>query len=340
VDAALAFGAATGMPISLVAGMRTAETHLRVDAVLNRAGLCIGMRPRLKGRKVHRRRLTIGTHRTYWLASASRLVESHVAPWVAVAKRRGSALLFPAFTADGTAKDRPVSLAVLRAAVESVRKGAQWHDLRRGFERALEMVHLSCAGPGVTQHPSMPSTPVPGHVRNWITMRSNREELGSRSDYVSPVADAMFAATRWLHLVKSRTLGGLALGPEVGAERTPVAAPPSMRPSSATHRSSSSPSASPEIREAQDIGSQASGSVRSAAMSVECLRCGGHISRHRRGTWCSEQTCSRAVCRKCHPVLTVSMRCVDHPAWADGLMGDGNLLGGPPLAQSGQRPSE
>jgi hypothetical protein len=302
VEAAIAMGSTTGMPISLVAGLRTSEAHLMVDPVLNKPVICLGVKPRAKGRKVHRRRLTHGTHRTYWIAAASPLVNSVLRPWISDAKSTGRTLLFPAFDGNGNVTDRRISLTTLREGVKQIRSDAQWHDLRRGVEKALEVVHLLHKAKHGIKHPSMPRVSIPMHVRNWITMRSNKNELGSRSDYVSPVADIMIDATRWLHLVEPRTLGGMVLGPSVqdGDGDDESSDDPEEDESSVTHASH---------------GSERSPSVRSQARSRDCYykeRCGVHMSRHRRGTLCSNLACDKGVCTACHPNLSVSFRCDDH----------------------------
>ena len=90
-------------------------------------------------------------------------------------------------------------------------------------------------------------------------------------------------------------------------ERATEGRPQANESSSVDSDDSSSPS-----RRTRSCNSDASASVRSEARSVDCFRCEGHISRHRRGTLCSEVTCSRALCTKCHPNLRVSIRCDEH----------------------------
>lgn len=302
VEAAISVGASTGMPISLVAGLRTSESHLRTDPVTAKPVLCLGVKPKAKGRKIHRRRLTHGTHRTYWIAVSSPLVETVLCQWILDAKASNRTLLFPRFDGEGNPTNRPVSLSTLREGVRQIREDAQWHDLRRGVERALEVVHLVRKARFGVKHPSMLKKPVPMHVRNWITMRSNKGELGSRADYVCPVVDTMLDATRWLHLVEPRTLGGLVLGPELQGQ-------------DGDDDSSDASGETPSSVSCASKGSERSPSVRSQARSVDCYnkeQCGTHISRHRRGTLCSHPMCDKGICTKCHPDLRLSFRCSEH----------------------------
>ena len=324
--AALAFGAVLGSPVALVASLATAEVHVREDEATGAPALCVGFRPRRKGRKVVRRRLVDGTSRTAWSAGSSPLIAEVIIPWLLIAKARGLHYLFPRWTGGSTVGTAPVRIATLSAIVAEARNGAQWHDLRRGVERAMEVVHLL---PRVGPLASLiPSAPVPMHVRNWIMLRSNKRELGSRSSYVRPVATTMWAATRCLHLVVEDSVGGVVVGAgalpqapshqEGGGEEHPSRTASSSRGSSTPNGSESSisnvsesVSRSPEARAPSD-NSDASDSVASAARSVDCFGCGGHITRYRLATLCSDVECRRAMCRKCHPNLRVSVRCEEH----------------------------
>lgn len=224
-DAAIALAAAVGLPITLTASIRVAEVTSTWDAPARREGVIIGLQSRALqgGRKVERRRAAAPTGtssgtRVAWTASSCAVTAARFIPWMRVRAVKGpDAYLFPRFALRGGSRTIDetghLSQRHLTARLKELFGDTQqFHDIRRGVENALELVHR--------QFPDVPETT--REVKNAIGLRSNKPLRGSRDSYVRDSVDELFAATRRLHEVTGRTEGGLLRGqPAAAAPQEP-----------------------------------------------------------------------------------------------------------------------
>ena len=203
-NAALAIGAALGLPITLARLIETDHVTLMKDSDRS-TGLMLAVPPRESGIKVQRRRQVVQTDEgTRWTGAAGPLIDGHFAPWYRRARAAGCRYVFPKFHHQRrTEFDRAqvCSERMFSQAIKDVREdgSAQWHDMRRGLEHALEAAHKV---PGV-------ASPIPADVKNAVMLRSNLAQRGSRDTYIHDSADQLFAATRHAHKVQSQLVRGL-----------------------------------------------------------------------------------------------------------------------------------
>jgi hypothetical protein len=223
LDAVIALAGAVGLPITLAASMTMDEVSVELDAAARREGLIIGVKPRGHsggGRKVERRRAAApkAPPRAVWTASSSATAAARFIPWMRLRlDAPASTFLFPRYALVGPDKPRRRDESAhisTRAVADRLRQllgdETQFHDIRRGVENALELVHKVIDG---VSEPSK-------EVKNTIGLRSNAALRGSRDAYVRDTVDALFAATRHLHLVKGSVAGGLlrARAPRAGPD--------------------------------------------------------------------------------------------------------------------------
>jgi hypothetical protein len=210
LDAALALASGFGLPAQLTAALEMDTVFITPDASTELEGIVLNVRGRDEGRKVLRRRAVADTHPCAWTASAAATLRTRIG-FIAWYRRRlavpDSRYVFPRVDADGTLQeDRHLDPSVLNRHIKTVQPDAQWHDLRRGLENALELVHYENASPSVQEH-----------VKNTLSLRSNRPLRGSRESYVRNVITDLFGATRNLHKVAPSAVGAMLGGPDVAA---------------------------------------------------------------------------------------------------------------------------
>lgn len=199
-NAALAFGAAFGTPVTLTTSLMCGEVST-VKHSSGATGVVIGIESRETGRKVCRRTATPGRHAKVWSASFCDTIGSTFVPWLLQRRASGHRHVFPAISTNGAWDDsRPVGARLLEEAIKRVNERATWHSLRVGLERALIYVHSL---------PGNRSIPISAETKNVLLMRSNSALRGSRDVYVQDTLEQLFDATATVHLVATRAAGGL-----------------------------------------------------------------------------------------------------------------------------------
>lgn len=289
--AATATASSMGLPVGLTASIRTDEVQVLTDTPSGRSAIAFGVTPRAVGRKVLRARAVAGTQEHPWTGSACVLVHEYVVPWVRVAQARKWTHLFPLMSwRVGRYNIRPdshVSKGSLQRFVSSfssrLGRTVQFHDLRRGLEKAMDLVHTLPTEPGAA-----PRARVTTEVKNAVCLRSNKAEKGSRVSYTLDVLDDLFDATRSVHLVDIATVGGFLRGPRVGD------APASASAASASGTTKDKTKSAPT----PETGS--------------CATCRKWLGEEDAGTWCENVACSYLLCTACHDP-SVDLYCPAHP---------------------------
>lgn len=276
---------------------------------MKRPGVVLGIEPRASGRKVLRHRAVHGTQSTAWTGASSPSIVRCFVPWLRYARSKAWRYVFPRPSSRNHAPvwctDEHISAHRLEEFIRLVKPSSTgWHDLRRGTDRALELVHtLRKSLQECEIHPSMPLTEIPQVTKNAIALRSNKQIRGSRNSYILDIADDLFHATRWLHLVQPRAIGGMGLGPDTAPEGTHDATDSpstvdSRSASASSHRSgtSSEPSSSssPDVDDYKPIDDQ--------RFTTKCAKCNRFIGIRTPGALCDNPSCRWTLCRGCFPV--------------------------------------
>lgn len=135
----------------------------------------------------------------------------------------GARFVFPHFTPlreDKYDTTRCLGARALEEYVKVLTGNGQrvWHDFRRGVEHAMDLV------PRLPEETGRPAT-IALEVKNAVTLRSNLQARGSRDTYIHDIASDLFAATRYLHLVRAELVGGMVAPDGDGVARAAGDAP-------------------------------------------------------------------------------------------------------------------